>query len=526
MKVERGFVPVGIVLVTLVYLGFELAFNIRLVDVAGGLPGRNEIDDLELQGRLLSATGASLLTLRLLAWLFARLPVTRPRLGALAGALCIAVLVFFGQKAAVDYLANSASPTEKRRAALAVLLAKGMKHCVAGIPELDLDCKAASAAEGKTFFVVLPAIAYASGSLTDSLNPKAAELVTTVVLAEAGSPERAYNERYVYSVNQLRDRFNRDYLAASRTLSGLPGDDADRSWNDYLQEINKHPFTPATATDMQRRRVIEALRKRGVDVPDHWRLDDRETFVDSLPQGRALRQFRARADAILGGRTSIAPGLDWALFSSHADVQGFVKRQIASGGSGFELPAGPIDLTLSFNAFKKQIFGPPVERRVREASEKVRLSSESYAPGGRNHQAGIDAIRAVIVPPIALGMSLLFALVNLGAILVGWTPLSARARGVLRMGIVACVLGLPLLLSNRITTSRAFERMSHGLEQRMPPAALLVNWVVRAEPVFYHVLAPAVAMVPTGLVYGTVETWMNSITHIRLTPSAHAAEKR
>lgn len=41
----------------LVYLILELAFNARLVDVAGGLPDPQAVADLEVVGRSLSAVG-------------------------------------------------------------------------------------------------------------------------------------------------------------------------------------------------------------------------------------------------------------------------------------------------------------------------------------------------------------------------------------------------------------------------------------------------------------------------------------
>lgn len=477
--------------VTFVYLIAELVFNTRLVDVAGGLPTREQIHDIEIQGRMVSAVGASLVGWRLLMIPSVHRDLLRLFKMLLIGLLTIGPIIFFGQRLVVDHLANSANPASMRRAMLSVTVAKAMQRCVVSIRGLDMDCAQANTAEWKTFRAVLPAISYLSGSLLDSASAQAPAMVRALADAEAGSPDASYRQNYLPHVNELRKRYNTDYLDASQKIASA-GDgalDPEQAWSDYEQEVYKMPFTLDSANEAQRQAVIKQLHKRKVDVPANWRLNDKAGFIAALPQNQGLAEFRRRVDAILGGNTTVLPGLSWQTFSAHPDVQRYIKDRLKQSGGLIKVPEGNLPLDADLATFRRVFFDPAVKRSADDAVARLKLPNSSYAPGGSNHQDGFEAMRAVIVPPWALCVSLLFGLLNLGSVMSDFSPGGARGRILAKLLISAAIVLGPFALNNLVTRSTPYQTMAAAIQKELPMLSTGLSWLMRAEPAFYRLMS-------------------------------------
>jgi hypothetical protein len=107
---------------SITYLAFELAFNSRLVDAASGMFTVLQIQTFELEGRILSGLGLTLLLLRRLksnTWLlFIKQCVIYSVFGF--------SLMFFGQKILVGYLVDNSSTQNRVDAQYISLLKKGI----------------------------------------------------------------------------------------------------------------------------------------------------------------------------------------------------------------------------------------------------------------------------------------------------------------------------------------------------------------------------------------------------------------
>lgn len=100
-----------------------------------------------------------------------------------------------------------------------------------------------------------------------------------------------------------------------------------------------------------------------------------------------------------------------------------------------------------------------------------------------------NAYRNLIVPPIAIGLSIFFALFNL-ALLLG--SLADKLRRGLRPFVssaaLAALIGLSLLPSNPLTNSQGYRNaLAPGLWSRKPALAVLVEWSVKAAPAWWQV---------------------------------------
>lgn len=100
-----------------------------------------------------------------------------------------------------------------------------------------------------------------------------------------------------------------------------------------------------------------------------------------------------------------------------------------------------------------------------------------------------NAYRNLIVPPIAIGLSIFFALFNL-ALLVGSVANKLRKglRPIVFSTALAALIAVSLFPSNPLTNSQGYRNsLAPGLWNRKPALAMLVEWSVKAAPAWWQV---------------------------------------
>ena len=118
---------------------------------------------------------------------------------------------------------------------------------------------------------------------------------------------------------------------------------------------------------------------------------------------------------------------------------------------------------------------PVVAQRAARELRRYEAPAESFGPGGSNEADGLDAARAVIVPPFALFFSLMGATLHLGKIFFLLHQI-ARARNakahpiwnaVEGSALLVVVVGVSLaslrMMDNDITRSRLYAYMNGQL---------------------------------------------------------------
>jgi hypothetical protein len=140
---------------------------------------------------------------------------------------------------------------------------------------------------------------------------------------------------------------------------------------------------------------------------------------------------------------------------------------------------------------------------------RIDANLDEFSSRGDYAEAGRLAYKAMIVPPIALGLSLFFSLVNAGAFFTGLADLGAKlvARtlgnddhdipGAVFAGIytlVLCVLmGGSALVGNRLSNNAVVQELLASTRQESAAATRIHStvlhasrWVISAEPAVYR----------------------------------------
>lgn len=471
-----------LVLLTTLYLLFELAFNARLLDVAGGAPDTAALEGVEFFGRLLSGVGASLLLWKLIA----------PRVGPVGLRrlifVCLLTIpaVYMGQLALVNTLVDNSDGEQRKRAELVTTLRWAAQKSAVEFPGLSIDEAGKTSPAGKTLFAVFPALFYSADKVQDSVVKQLDAVVTAAVRAQVGTASQTFNDSYIPLTNELRRLYNDQYVPASNKYSDASSQapSPDDAWNEYLSSVESRGINPYNPSERQRSGVVKQLHKRGVKVPEHFSLDDEATFKASLPGAQG--SFSAAASRALGFNTALQPGLSWAQFAAHKDVQALAVKRMEKRHPGLSLK-GPLDLNASESEFARRVYEPLVSDYAKKRVQSLTEKAEKYITDPATSQRGRDAIRSLIVPPLALGFSLFFGLLNLVGLLAGLVPTNT-GKVLARLTLTGAIVALPFVNSNTITASPAYAILDRELASASRIQAAGLRWLLGAEPMAYPVM--------------------------------------
>ena len=236
--------------------------------------------------------------------------------------------------------------------------------------------------------------------------------------------------------------------------------------------------------------VAAGLRKKlgeqGIDVPDSYRLKNHESFINGV-KAELVAQLKERFidQAESQFNVSLPPGLDAAAFLEHPVVQFPLKDAL-----GIERQAEPVPLNLSEKSFRDLILVPRIKSAL--AVERGRLMAKTayYADGEPYAEEGKNFVRSVLIPPVAMGLSLLFGLLNFISLLfvpLARSGMNQRLVVVCRYSIVAIIIFGPVVFSSKIANTAPFQRIVEESQDSLGWGSHFVVWVTSLQPVVYPV---------------------------------------
>lgn len=480
----RGHLPF-ILVCTGVYLVVELAFNARLLDVMSGTPTESQVSVIEKTGRFLSGVAAMLaLWSTLLSKMRGRgMAVICVYLGV-SGAIIITVVYQFEEKL-VDHWAEQSTFEDRHRATRLTSLARA---AAAGQIRIEgFDRPLLLKPEGKALIALLPVISLAMGSSITEVEAALEKALRAQVVASIGTPEEFYNRVYLNSLREIRDGYNRyvDGVNALNTALDAARANAAASWETYVAELRRRRMAPDKVPWYAQDSVRADLRKRGLNLPNNWRLNDRRTFEATLI-GRAELEANSRyvreTEASLGAGASLAKDLSWDQFVAHPVIQSRWHTRL-------NLPIRRLTPALSLEEFTAEVYQPLLEREIAKRDYVYNSSEASFASNRENEVHGKRAVRALIVPPVALAFSLLGGLVHIAKFSIFLLRFAGVPSFPATFVVAAMVAVLSITASsveNEVTNSSVFLHLSaQAREKSGSTLPFIVTRIVRFQPFFY-----------------------------------------
>jgi len=451
---------VFLILLTLVYLCFELGFNARLLDVVGGNASPADVEHLEVYGRTLSGVAAALVLLQVLLRRRLRSQARRPSLLRIAfGCLLVAAAVFGAIKIFVDVLVATRDAEFRRVAYNTILLQRSLVNGQAELDGLVDDKLLFAQPEGKAFLALFPFLALSNETLDERMKGIKDQVIGNIVRSSKSGQQ--YYEDYLEAIKRTHTSWQKYARIPSASNDDLQREQ-DKAWDDYLASLRKHGWTPYTVPGYRRAAVVKKVRQK-VPVSSRWDPSDEVAFREAVEQ-----RYRKSVSGIVVGRDRIPPGLSFAQFVLRPGVQAQLREALA-------LPSGvTVAHAYGSAAEFKRLYEAMVGKAVRDKRASYDSEAAQFEHGARLFEDGNEAARAAIVPPVALAFSLLGAighfskLLYLVATLVlllrapGQDTLGRRSAWIATSVLLAAFAGVWAVLTfadNRVTRSELFAQM-------------------------------------------------------------------
>ena len=256
-----------LVLLTIAYLCFELAFNARLLDVVGGTASPDQIHHIEHWGRSLSGIALALFVLQVL---LARRNKSRngsPRgLAIVFWCLASGVAMFLFLQTLVDTLVTYSSPGFRRISLNMVLVQGALVRGGVELDGLDDDPGLFAQPAGKAFLALFPAMAVSVERLDEKIRDAKLELIGRQVQRALGGAA-GYYKSYTEAVKKTQDQWQRYQRVPGRQdVEGEVARRQDQAWSEYLEDLGRRGWTPSTVPGMARSAVLRKVRAK-IPVP-------------------------------------------------------------------------------------------------------------------------------------------------------------------------------------------------------------------------------------------------------------------
>jgi len=480
---------------SVIYLAFELSFAAQLLDLAGTHITTDQLESLEIAGRLLSGTALALFALSF----YLRKPrklLARAVLIPLITGLCIAAMWAL-QHRIVETSIRRFDPADRQHSALVVRTVELARKGHVLIPGLDLSADVLAAPEGLALMAVLPAIMFQDASLPARLEPVMANAITRdLALSCDGRACVGEFEDFHQHWPELSaawasayEAYDKARKAVSHPDPALIREEADKAWQDYTKKAGDRIHTDNI---LMQSSIRGQLRARGLPVSDRWKPDDRTGFDAAVRQkiiNKAKENYSFVAKLLSGGE-SLPDDLSADAFYGRADVANTLWRQQLSDYRDLK-PFNPPGLNPERDdeaSLRRSHAG--IIRFLRA----VELDAYYGDPAQFDKQqvlgwSGRVAAQMIVVPPLALAFSILGAIAHMAKVLgylAGAISRNRRAGRAAAFGFAALAIAACLMLSNSITASEAYQRLNQKMsEQQGPALATGMAFIIQAEGLLY-----------------------------------------
>ena len=373
---KRAYAPLMLVL-TALYLIFELAFNARLLDITGSFATRRDVDAIEFYGRIISGLA---LTLAVWGMILRQANATYQARPNVVRALFLSTIIlmpatYYGEKALLERIVAHSTGEQRRDAMFLQYIKRDIVHGEMDPQKVRLDAETRHSPAGKAFLSILPLMGL---SVSDSAKQQA-ELAVKEAMARTvrqdtgGTDGHVFNEQFAAPAIQVRAKFNR--------------------YEDLATTFLRNGRSPIA----------------------------RMAYLNGLQRD------------ITGEREFIPPGLSFAAFADLPPLVAMMRQAL-------RVPDDiPISANMTAEQFASEVRDPMVTREVDRRISELDFPADTFLDGQEHAAIGREAMEAVIAPALALVFSVLGALVHLYKSTF-YLLYSARTPTAVAHALVSCML--------------------------------------------------------------------------------------
>lgn len=485
-----------LLVVNVIYVMAEFLFNFILLNTASTQVSLNDIHSVEIVGRSLAAFGFTFIFWKLIE---GRKFTTSKKIVLIALISTITYpLFYFGQEKLVNSLAENSSIETREKLHDLFLLKQGLIGGGLQLESIPYSETIKDLPESKTFITNISLFMVGNDAVLNYIKKSREEIATHVFKTEViNNPKKYiafyddpffkvhmqyldydvfYQNRDIYmkraanKVNPVFEKMQKDlYWYYKRDKEGK------RSGISYEAYVNKSKIKDQVREEVK--------KKHGVILGN----DFNPASLNSMRNAFAMTVYREYAKKVKENEIktgmSVPEGLSMDEFKKHPAVIAQLKKSMGSFYVNGLYPNW-----IDRDEAEKEILVKNNAVEIGNAFAKEFLNQDMKS------QEVTSIVKAMIVPPIALILSLSFAFINLFILIKSYTNkvMVGRVKNAkLYSTIFVCILIsalfiLPAALSNKYTESSAYQKVYDKMNGFNIVMAVSVDWIMKLEPFVYN----------------------------------------
>ena len=402
----------------------ELAFNARLLDVIGGLASAEQLHHIESYGRAISGFAVALMlwgwliessrspkTGRLV-WSYALLRIT------LISALIVPTVAYLEAKF-IDFVVERSTAETRRTSMIVGMLQKTFASGRLTMEGFDVSADRLSDPDSKAFLALYSPLVARVPGLDQKFAPTGEKIALEFSDITYGGNE-ASAQAFRVALDQIKSGYQSFFVQGAKQYQHILGTIPQRqqtAWADYTRSLRANRLSPSSRmSNHTRKKVVAEVQRKGVNVPNNWHPSDQASFNRAIRQqiqNNALAAFHREINAALQTQVGddIKPDMSLIAFLQSASIQKVLRQQLHLPDGNYTLVSGNT-LDNMQNYYQHTAYNTKLQASAKQIRQQLTLSTEQFGDGHTMAQQGKDFVRAMLVPSIALVLSVLGALVH------------------------------------------------------------------------------------------------------------------
>jgi hypothetical protein len=394
------------------YLLLEGPFAPTIGAVIGGAATVDEVHQMERFGRMLSGIAMAIAVLGI--WHFPRMDrINSSKRAALVLAVPLAFIVGLATYLSIDGYATwrswSADGAERKDALIATLAKRSLS-------ENGMNGALTIPNEQWAGMVATMPVIMDTKTMLSMNGEDIAALVDGAATRAIGSPaelRRQFFERDFSAAHEAYAKYN-EATDAIRAASRSVDDRAMDAWAEYKSGMDRRfsrgwPPEGGTRAALVWRKVN---LEEGIPVPKTWRIRDRGTFLAAAKKKirqQIVAEYTQQIEMNLGEGANLMPDLSFEAFLKNPMVQKKIREELWQLDPPKNVIISP---EMSQASFEKAIYEPQHGKATEELMEAISAAPDDFERGSLA-QRGMDAVKAVQLPALAILLSLTGAIIHI-----------------------------------------------------------------------------------------------------------------
>lgn len=487
------------IVINIFYILFEFIFNFYLLNIVGDQKTTmDDINQIELIGRFLAASGFTLLL-----WKFIQAKNINYKWNkSFFVGIFITAISFYGfyitQEKVIDYTARNLSESTTKRLYNLFLLKEGLISGTVILQDIPYNEGNANTAESKTFLINLP-LFMISNDKTYNYIEKNKKIISNHIYKYKVSNhpedfEHIYREPVakldsVYAEYKRTSIRRDDHIRESKRI----GEESFKPMHRELKKKYKYSKSRLSYQNYINTNEIKSIIKDKIKynynlyITRDFNPNSQQSYSNAIT-GTIIDAYQKEYDqkvAESGHDLNIPFGVkDRTAFYNHPKIVNFLKKEQGD----FYIPLRNMgDRMFRFNYLESQQVIVDNAEKIAKAITKEHINIDLKS------DEVISIVKSMIIPPIALILSLFFGFMNLFLILKMlsskifsyFTRHNNKLSLVFMYSCVSMLLFLPLVLNNSYTNTVSYQTIYKNMSDDNYFIAFSANWILKFEPFVY-----------------------------------------